>query len=123
MENKLTYQTINICHYDAIITAKFYHENPEAIIVRNYQNGAIIEYLADQTNKIVHLLYICSSESGKKYGTDSLKEFINEFNQYDIITDAVPWLRTWYESFGFVYKYFIEDMCLLKMILSRKGNF
>lgn len=104
--------------YVAIMTAEI-TEDFNKLILRKYSNGVEIYYTLNEDN--VHLVYIIANEKGKGNGSLALKEFLYDFNSYNIVTEAIFFLLNWYEKFGFIYVETIEDMFCERMIKYKRG--
>lgn len=117
----LTYVNISNINFVALATAEATNDNNE-IVTRLYSNNVEISFTIDQKLNIVHVLYIEATPTKKGKGTIVLKDFIREFSKYDIIVDALFYLKEWYESLNFKFQYAIDEMMCYKMKLRRKGD-
>lgn len=115
----LTYENISSTNFIALATAEATNDD-NVIVSRLYNNDVEVHYTIDEACNIIHLLYIEAKPTNKGKGTVVLTDFINEFSKYDIITDALFYLKRWYESFNFEYEYAIDEMCCFRMRLHRK---
>ena len=118
----LIYENISSINFIALATAEATNDN-NVIISRLYNNNVEVYYTIDEKSNVVHLLYIEAKPTNKGKGTIVLNDFIKEFSKYDIITDALFYLKEWYESLNFKYEYAIDEMLCFRMRLYRKENF
>lgn len=116
----LTYENISNVNFIALATAEATNDNNE-IVSRIYSNNVEIYYTIDKKLNTVHLLYIEANPTNQGKGTIVLKNFEKEFSNYDIIVDALFYLKKWYESLDFQYEYAIDEMYCYRMKLCRKG--
>lgn len=117
----LTYRNMNEINYIALVTAEELNDSNE-IFTRLYSNDVEVNYTINEDNKSIHILYIEAKEKGKGCGTETLKNFIDEFFDYDIEIEAVYQLCEWYKKFGFKFLYGIDDMMCCKMNLKKRGG-
>ena len=109
----LTYKNTNV-NFIAFTVAESTNDDCE-ILSRMYENDVEVHYTINQDTNVVHLLYIESKDTQQGNATIVMKEFMEEFSNYNIIIDALFYLRDWYEKLGFKYEFAIEDMFSFRM--------
>lgn len=115
----LTYENIESVNFIALQTADYTCDNNE-ILSRLYENNVEINYTIDDKNNSIHILYIEAYSQKQGHGTNTLREFLNEYSTYDIEVEALFYLKSWYEKFDFKFQYSIDEMFCYNMKLERK---
>jgi len=85
---------------------------------RKYENNVFINFTIRENNKI-YIFLIESEEKGKGNGTLVMQDFLNEFQNYEIVLDAVEYAIDWYKQFGFKQIESINNGGYVHMILKK----
>ena len=114
----LTFTNTPAINFIALTVAEETNDNNE-VYGRLYNNDVELFYTINDTEKLVHILYIESYNKRCGNATKVINSFLNEFEPYTITIEALYYLENWYTTFGFVSEYSIDDMLSFKMNLFR----
>ena len=89
---------------------------------RCYKNGVSIEFVINENEKRIHLLYIESSKKSRGNASAVIKSIQEEFCDYLFELEAIPGRASYYKLFDFVCIGVNEEIPAIKMAWKNDGK-
>lgn len=89
---------------------------------RCYKNGVSIEFVVNEDEKRIHLLYIESSNKGRGNASAVIRSIQEEFSDYLLELEAIPGRSSYYKLFDFVCTGVNEEIPAIRMAWKMDGK-